>query len=91
LGSSYGVGDFRELLTNISQQPYDEDDLESIRPQKVMRYYQAMAQNYSSTEETEKVQLNLALESLNWNKIPSTRWMMGTLKGNVQAMKLMEQ
>jgi hypothetical protein len=78
-------------LTNISEQPYDEDNLELIRPQKVVHYYQAMAQNYSSTGETEKVQLNLALESLNWNKLPSTRWMMGSLKGKVQAMKLMEQ
>ncbi|KAI8883249.1 hypothetical protein K501DRAFT_249983 [Backusella circina FSU 941] len=89
LGSSYGVSDFRELLTNISQQPYDEEDLESIRPKKIIDYYHALAQKkYNSGDETEKMQLNRGLESLNWEKLESTHWMVGSLNGKVQACAL---
>ncbi|KAG1031395.1 hypothetical protein G6F26_000033 [Rhizopus arrhizus] len=77
LGSGYGPGDFRELLSNPGR-----------RPTKVLNYLKCMAQEQTTHRTMDEEKLKQVLDKLQWQTTTGTEWKLGLLDSTIVACML---
>ncbi|KAG1473652.1 hypothetical protein G6F56_000833 [Rhizopus delemar] len=81
LGTSYGPGDFRELLSNLNQ-----------RPTKILRYLESMArEKLAKSHGIDHARLQETLAKFQWQTMTGSNWKLGLLDSTIMACMLVTE